>query len=122
MAKSYKTTEEDFELFKSECQKWIDFFGLKSWEVFHSHQNLNDNAAWCLFNDLKERLVRIGLAVNWDDTEPTKHAVRLAAFHEVCEVLIFRLFDLAISRYSTEDQLLEARHELIRTLENCVFK
>ena len=42
-----KTTKKDFELFKSECKKWIDKLGITGWEIYYTWKDLNGFNAQC---------------------------------------------------------------------------
>jgi hypothetical protein len=125
MAKAHKTTTEHFELFKQEHQKWVDFFGLKEWKVYYIHGGSEDDGnslAWSIFNADNSRIVTIGLTVDLGETIPTEHLIMESAFHEACEMLLYKLYILGIQRFLRVEELEEARHEVIRTLENAVFK
>lgn len=115
-----KTNKRHFETFKTECEKWIAFFGLKSWKVCYTHEEMTDARA-DVFTNLGGRVATIRLAKKWD-TIITEKDVKLSAFHEVCELFIARLTTLAQSRYITASELEEANHEIIRTLERVVFE
>lgn len=121
-----KTTQKDFNLFKSECQKWIEVFGLKGWRVTFRHANLdNDNSAraWNTIQNLEDRVVSIGLCVDWDnDIEGvTDKNIKHSAFHEVMELFLGRMVILAKYRHSTDSEINEENHNIIRTLENVIL-
>ncbi len=117
----YKTTKKHFEIFKKECAKWIEFFGLKDWEIGYHHQEDDDTLA-SLKYDLSGGWATIYLATEWERKEPTILEVKECAFHEVCELLLARIRTLAMYRFTTRDEIEEATHGIIRRMENSVFE
>lgn len=121
------TTKADFELFKKEADKWVDFFQLRSWRVSYVHEEpskkVEGSAGWCS-TVLTDRVCNIGLAVDWEDSEITKERIRELAFHEVCELLLSRLRSEARVDVCTtqENDISEQTHAIIRRLEHAVFK
>ena len=116
-----ETTQEDFELFKKECKKWIDFFSLKSWYIDYSHDTLFDNNEACANIDLNARSANLVLGEEWS-SDVCKETVRMAAFHEVCELLLAPLVGCAYDRFNlSEEQIAENTHVIIQTLLNTVF-
>ena len=116
----YKTTEKDFTMFQKECGKWIDYFGLKDWEIKFTHEELGGNRASC-WSDYPGKLSTIDLNREWE-SNPQKNEIKFVAFHEVAELLIAPLRTMAYARYVTEDEVSVANHYIIRTLENSIFK
>ena len=124
-SKSYKTTKVHFKIFKVECEKWLDFFQLRSWDVSYLHENGKVDvtwAGWCNTSWL-DRTATLGLAKTWN-IRPEKYEVRKTAFHEVCELLLSRLhIEAIVDRCLTEkDNIAEQRHAIIRRLEHAIFK
>ena len=117
-----KTTAKDFQLFKTECRKWIDFFGLKGWEVHYRHENTDVlSRAMILFNPIKDRVVVIILALDWKNDKIDSYAIRRSAFHEVMELFLYPIMSLVNARSLMEDEAETEKHNLIRTLENVLF-
>ena len=118
-----KTTKKDFKLFKKECKKWIEIFGLKDWEFCFQHEcvEFEGNQASCVSN-VAGRLASITLFEDWGECGGiSKHTIRLAAFHEVCETLLAPLNACAQSRYISAVEIEESGHAIIRRLENSLF-
>ena len=117
-----KTTKKDFKLFKKECRKWINFFGLKQWEVKYFHQKCGNRAEF--YTDISGGLCSILLNTRFKNVyKITKKDIRITAFHEVTEGLLFTnvrslLFESGYSRSKIDEVI----HPIIRTLENVVFK
>ena len=123
--KNNKTTKVQFELFKKECEFWIDHFGLKGWHVEYIHQNHDDGRACCGWK-ISGRIANITLSTEWEDwrKEPiTENDIKRSAFHEVCELLLSRLSMMAKNRIANHDDVVDEEvHNIIRTLENTIFK
>jgi len=120
---AYKTTRKDFQEFKSECQKWIDYFGLLSFDFYFFHEapvGLPDCRAACRA-DYCARLVALFLNPIWGEI-PLKNEIKLVAFHEVCEALLSPLQAQADARYVTEDEIEASRHGIISILSNTLFR
>ena len=116
----YKTTKKDFGVFKTECRKWVKYFGLFDWEVSYSNVNLDGCRGSCNI-DLGARLCTISLGKKWD-YKPKKSEIRCTAFHEVCELITGPLCVWAENRFPTQTAIDSANHYIIRILENTVFE
>jgi hypothetical protein len=119
-----KTTKKQFEIFKEECEKWIDYFGLKNWQVEYEHVEIERGRAQACFNCVGGVAV-LSLDIDWDESSDfvNDKNVRKSAFHEVCELLFGRINDMVGQRWGLiEEDVEEEIHRLIRTLENVVFK
>lgn len=123
MLKNYTTTKVDFELFKKECEKWIEVFGLKGWSVVYCHDEKKcDNYAEVWYN-LKARCATITLIKKWGNLFTGKDfQIKQSAFHEARELFYARINLLAKARYVTEYEIDEEIHNLIRNDENLIFK
>ena len=116
---SYETTGKDFEIFKAECQGWVEYLGLKSWEIGYDFDYDQDCRASCIANKTG-RVSTLALSKTFD-YKPCGKEIRLMAFHEVLELLFSRYRLAAESRYTTESELEEIRHSIIKTFENTMF-
>ena len=118
-----KTNKKHFEYFKKRCQHWIDFFGLKQWdiEIYHGTQEKGNLAEFT--RDYKNKIASIYLNKNWKEFSDkiNKESLNKAAFHEVVEVLLCPLRDLAEDRAWDYAEFDRSIHEVIRTLENVVL-
>ncbi len=116
-----KTTKKDFELFESECKKWIERFGLKCWEICYMHTKLgNDRTAECSY-DMMGRTATLSLNTEIDDDMYGGRSIHRDAFHEVAELLLVRIRVLSMQKRATEDDIHEEIHSIIRVLENSLF-
>ena len=119
----HETTTKDFKLFKKVVNKWIKRLGLYGWtvEFVHDKSVLGDGMAGIL-PDLDARTVVFMLASEWPII-PKKRMIKLVAFHEVAELLLFRLNTLAKGRYvQSQYDIDEEIHNVIKILENRIFK
>ena len=112
-----KTTKDQFEMFQAEAEKWINTLGISDFKVHFVHNDECPGAAgWCS-GDWANGVCTIGLTKTWQGKVTDEH-VRATARHEVLELLVWPLFDVALSRFTTEEMVHIARHKVIRTLEN----
>ena len=120
MGEGMKTTEKDFELFKKECQKWVDYFGLHGWDIFYKHKQKED-CFGCIDYDTAKRNAVIYLSIEWEDEYYSPEKIRETAFHEICELLFARIKIINLNRFVGDDEMDEEIHNIIRILENKVF-
>ena len=116
-----KTTKKHFKIFKHECRRWIEIFGLKGWEFRYYHAKLGGfkNAA-CNYH-LGDRHAEIYLFPKLERIKPTAEQIKLLAFHEICEVFIGPLFANAGARFLMEHEIKESAHVIIITLQNILY-
>jgi len=107
-----------FTVFKKECDKWVKFYGLNNWRIKYEEMEDESNSGLCSF-DLHNRMAVISLNTAADEKNVNP---ALIAFHEVTELLLARIRYLATERYIQPDEVDDAIHECIRTLENSVWK
>jgi len=118
----YETTDEDFIIFKQECQKWIEFFGLFGWDVFYYHENLKNRMfANCTYTGFN-RIASIRLNKEFLKEHYSVYQLKQTAFHEICELLFARIHIINDSRFCGNDEMEEEIHNIIRILENKLFK
>lgn len=116
-----KTTKKHFEIYKKECQKWIDRFELNNWDVcfgLTSKKGVHGRIG----SNLDGYNATLFLCEDWDDRiKPlTKENIKKVAKHEVIHLLLLRLSINAGTRFVTPEQLIEAEEELVRKLENII--
>ena len=119
----YKTTPEDFQIFQEAVAYWQRRLGLLDWYIYTRHKTRDRDAQASCYPDLAGRCATLYLSRvlhNYDDP-PGETFIRRMAFHEVCEVLMARMLICAVARYVTREEIDEARHEIIRTLEHVIF-
>jgi len=116
------TTEKHFDLFKRECNKWILIFGLVGWYFHFIHNGEDKEVLGWARCDVVGRVATISLNKNWGNYKITSYEIKRTAFHEVCEVLFASLRAIAGARYIGIDEIMEENHNLIRTLENVIWR
>jgi len=118
-SKSYKTTKKDFATYKKECEFWIEYFGLKHWEVCYYHADV-DNAAGSCRVDLVDGSASILLGTMFY-IPVTKREIQLTAFHEVCELMSSHIW-VRMEKWYSKPLVQKWIHDIIRRLENTIFK
>lgn len=112
-----KTTETHFALFRKHCQKFIDQFGLRQYEVTHTHKRDMEAVSNC-FVDPESAIVIMNFASDWGMLTPLdEKAIKRAAFHEVMELLLWELRQ-AMRAFFSEEVVNKKIHAVIRTWEN----
>lgn len=110
-----------FPLFKSECAKWIAFFGLKQYSVHFASELLDDGIAASVDADTPCGIVKVYLTNATEELELDASKIQRIAFHEMCHVLLARFAYLARCRYCDAKDLHDEEEAIVRTLENTVF-
>lgn len=116
----YKTNKKHFDIFKKETLKWIEYFGLKDWEIRLEHATDEENMAYVLINSVN-RFAMIGLSKTWS-CKPSVKELKQSAFHEVLELLLEKIVFTASKGSLGDVEIQEAKHDVIRRLENTIFK
>jgi len=117
-------TKKDFNLFKSECQKWIERLGLISWDIYYEFIDMEDTYG-TLSSNYTGRLATIRLSKTFPkpyENRPLKFEIKRTALHECLELLLSPLNELASDRNFSEDDYEKERHSVIRTLENILME
>ena len=115
-----KTTKKHFELFKKECQFWIDILNLNNYEINFSHESCEfygEKIFAITSRTYNSRYVDIIFSDTFHDKEPTDELIKRYAQHEVFEVLLNDMWILASARSWDEDQWDAAGHDLIHRLQ-----
>lgn len=121
MSSSEELTKRDFEIFKKEALKWIEILGLKDWEWHFVFGECSDDSRAEYLIQGAARIVTVYLSNFWNDIGgKSNEEIKKAAFHEVVEVMLYKLRSLALrdSNYGNVDA---ATHKIVRTLENVLF-
>jgi len=114
--------KKHWDLFVKECKFWLDYYGLKGWDVRYVHDEDNDNAG-SYWISVEARKITINLSRETQEWLCNTHEVQLTAFHEVTEAgLLGRLKEYAKHRYIQEREIDESTHEIVAVLENTIFE
>ena len=115
------TTPEEFELFRSECLRWLKFFGLTDWGVHFVHEPLEDNYAEVRVCGLSDRTAVIAFSSECEEDARQHMDIKRTAFHEVWELFLHPLCYIGQCRYVQPKEFEYAVHAIIRTMENTVW-
>jgi hypothetical protein len=119
-----KTSEKDFELFHNEVAYWVRYYGLSEWYVTTNWEDLSAEGihvrAMIIWN-VPGRYASISLNTDWESDNVTDYNVRLAAFHEVTELMLCEVTDL-VNDMHPEDRVQASLHTIVRRLENTLFR
>lgn len=122
MAKKEKSW---FPLFEKECSYWLSYFGMFDWRVsFHEDALPSGNVA----ETRMEHVAKVAY-IMWNTAYPyevnDEESVKRTAFHEACELLLGSLYHQATVNGVTDyhdDMISKAGHDIIRRLENTVYR
>ena len=117
-----KTTKKDFDCFIKEVCYWLPKLNLQDYGTVFLHMKLEhqESLAWVDVS-LVNKTATFGLSEDWSWLNPNKYELSKCAFHECCELLLYRLYDKLIEFYSYK-YIDEMRHEVVRTLESVLFE
>ena len=119
-----KTTSKQFNLFVSECKKWIKIFELNGWNITYYHEELtpSKHIAQCSVN-LEGRTINLSLnIISPDDYTYTNEEIKSFAKHECIHALLGRFSVIGQSRYITSSEMYEAEEELVYKLVKIINK
>lgn len=115
--------DETFQKFEKYVKNWIEFFGLYNWEI-GIHTDDGDDGESLAFTTfvVDNRRADIFLCDDWDGVEKTENELDKLAFHEVCEILLYKIRHLAGKRYYSWDEVDGEIHSVIRILTAKIFE
>lgn len=114
--KKIELPESSFETFKKEFMLWVDIFGLRGWRINFVFEELDSAYAYCKTN-IVGRAATISLGKTLSQYDFDHFDLKRTAFHECGELLLSRIRALANYRNTTEDEISEEIHNLIRIME-----
>ena len=97
---------------------WQRRLGLLDWEISTRHQKIEGRGECWTHLQGRAATLALGKVFHNHDEPPGEAGIRLVAFHEVCELLLARMLICATARYVSRDEIEEAKHGIIRTMEN----
>ena len=116
-----KTSKKDYELFKSECRKWQPILNLNDWYIDFEHDLILEKCEACANMDLNAKAATLILSTEWVGVVNDR-TVKMAAFHEMCEVFLCQIQMLANERFNVSpEQIVEATHSVIQVLMNVLY-
>jgi len=117
-----KLNKKHFDYFKKRCEYWINFWGLKDWDVRYKFTKTATEDAATTQAQLVDHLAWIILDNEADCDDSSNEYLDKVAFHEIDEIRHTRIESLAGARFIDPAIIREAVHELIVQEENVVFK
>jgi len=107
-------TKKEFELYKKECEKWLEVFGLQSWNVSIIQKEIDPEEAFgaCEW-EYENRCA--SLVLNTKCYLPNLD-IKETALHECLELLLCPLQDLAQCRNWDHSEWTKERHSVINTV------
>jgi len=118
----HQISNDEFALFEGSVKWFQKYYGLTNYEIYCNLQSCKGNRGACEV-DLHSRIAGIALNKRYPiaDNDNLVEDIKKCAFHEIYEVMLWRLEELATEKTTTPKQLEDARHEIIRIHENTVF-
>ena len=109
--------DQALKLFKGYVEKYINKFGIKHYEYFIQMDGDKDNRA-TTHVEITDGIAVVVLSSSWlNEEDPSRKEIERVALHEVCEILLSHLGEMAKRHYNhliVEREL----HKIIRVLEN----
>lgn len=123
-----------YSLFKKQVDNYISFFNLKNWEtninktdndsVFGTCVAFpNDRMAIIQLSTVNLKKALIEMKEDNHDNDYVRRELSKVAFHEVMELMLFKLRDMANEKEKIIhwDEVDSEIHSIIRTMENVIF-
>lgn len=121
-----KLTEKHLKVFKQATAKWQTQLGLIGWHITVEWEKSDDDSALAITRlNVKSHIAYITLVRTWpnDEDSSPEHMEELA-FHELLHVLLGDLTYIGDNHAPSviRETLAGIEHNVIRTLENLVFR
>jgi len=116
-----KTTQKQFELFKTWCRYYIEKFQLNNWQIDFYLTDIEGVQAQ-VFRDYLACTARVNFnaTITKSPDETWEQLIKDTAKHEMIHVKLGNLAQLAASRFVTPDELEKAEEELTVKLCNII--
>jgi len=115
-----KPTKKQFEIYRKECKKWIEIFGLKDWEISFDYEDIDDSPASLTYHCVN-RIAVFHFNPKQARGDLNNNQVKRNAFHEVGELLLGRLRDMVGQRYGLNvDDVSEEIHMIVERLQKVI--
>ncbi len=111
--KTRKTTQKDFDVFKSEIERLLDKFHISDWRVKFSLEKLENSNAECSTHSVT-RICSFYLSTEIDLFNDDE--IKETALHEICHLLVADIGDLVNARFVTSDEVYRAAEVVARKL------
>jgi len=115
----YKVSKRQFKIFKDAFCDMADALGLREYRLHFEFEPVEGGYGSCSA-DVDGRLAVITLNTIFEGWEATDANVKEVAVHECLELLMWELYELASTRWTSKDRVEAARHAIIRRLEKLI--
>lgn len=117
-----KTNKKHFEIFKKECEYWIDRFELSNWEIFFEFKKEKDIEARALCStDEVGRIVNIDFSDEFLGFDKiTNEDIKQTAKHEIIHLLLADIANQKHNVFSSEREWRKDLEIVVRKLENII--
>lgn len=115
-----KTTTAHYNYFVKRCKHWVNFFGLKHFELNFRHV-FDEFLATASIKVTGDTMVTFSLCKDWGQFPITYTELDKCAFHEVCHLLLSEM-DHACRAYIADFRVDGMGHKVIRCLENTIWE
>ena len=115
--KNVKLTNKDFQLFKKECNKWINKFELHDWDIVYEFTRNSGDAGGCStkYEDC-QAIIKFDMEfVDGHLISKSTHIKEIAK-HEMIELMLAPINILGKSRVFDETEFNHQRHRIIMKL------
>ena len=115
----YKVSKKQFKYFKEVFCDMADSLGLREYRIHFEFEHEEGGYGSCSA-DIDGRIAIIKLNPIFEGWEATDDHVRQVAVHECLELLMWEMYELASTRWTSKDRVEAARHAIIRRLEKLI--
>lgn len=123
-----ETTDDDFIFFMNEFRMWVEYWGLKDWQIdahftFNPAMDKDDPPLGSINAMYADKYAVVYFCPICPDSIYSEEEIAKTAFHEAAELLMMEFWLLANARHgTTEEQLTKACHDVIHRLTNTTFE
>jgi hypothetical protein len=112
---AYKTTHKHFLIFKKECERLVNLWGLHAWRYAIVHDYLEDGRYAQCTSNLPNRVIEFALNREWN-CQVTEFYLKKYARHEVIHALLGPIAWFNFCRWATKNEVDAAGHEVLELL------
>lgn len=112
--------DRNFNEFVKECNRFIELFGLKSYDVIIEQEFWDGSYARTYTND-EGRVACIQLNTNLTAKDVQFQDIKATAFHEVCHLLLADLLYLAKKRFTSSEDIDKEEESVVVILEKTIY-
>ena len=117
-----KLTKAHLKEYKLEVNRWVEKLGLTEYRVSCHMADLGNQVMGMCDADSENGIADLYLCKEIPVDKLPVDLIKRTAQHEVIELLLYALFELASSRSFTWSECHKERHRIVRRLENLFIK